>query len=469
MAGNIGSLLSQAGIFIFLLTLTVGIYAFGAFHLTTFYLLSCIFFSIYLFSSLPCPPVQKGARIPALFFLGSALYAACSLIFPVETQLNSVFSHILAFLAVWAVFSYSFLILVERRILFHTFLRILSITGISVAAVALLHWQTDNGKLFWVFAPENVYMSSRARWPFVNPNHLGHFLITAIMITLTDLYLSYLNLSDSYRKKRKRLSVFQFLTSQSAWYRVKPILILYPGLLLQLAVLFLTFSRSAGIGYLLAFFCALVIPLLFRAPFPRGFLSLMILPHLLLLFPVVVSGKVRGLFLDRFLSATSTLQGDLRSDLWEQALPLISSSNWQGLGPGGWRLWYLQQPVPLSNQFDIKFLHSDPYQYVVEYGHIGGVLMILFVMFFAWYVISSLKRQSRSAPPEIYLLSGLLGIGVASFFDFPFRVPGIQWWIAVIQGMLFCLLYWSRESKKALDLFHEQTLEETSDDKKTNI
>jgi hypothetical protein len=50
----------------------------------------------------------------------------------------------------------------EKLILF------LILSGALVSVTALSHWFYDTGKLFWMFEPDHVFTSVRARWPFVN-------------------------------------------------------------------------------------------------------------------------------------------------------------------------------------------------------------------------------------------------------------------------------------------------------------
>jgi len=59
--------------------------------------------------------------------------------------------------------------------------------SLFVSLVALSHWFYDNGRLFWTFEPKNTFISSRARWPFVNPNNLAHFLLPAFFLMAAKL------------------------------------------------------------------------------------------------------------------------------------------------------------------------------------------------------------------------------------------------------------------------------------------
>lgn len=63
--------------------------------------------------------------------------------------------------------------------------------GLGTAAVALLHWLHDDGLLFGVFEPEFVVSAERARWPFVNPNHLGHFLLIPLAFSFFVVLIEY--------------------------------------------------------------------------------------------------------------------------------------------------------------------------------------------------------------------------------------------------------------------------------------
>lgn len=103
----------------------------------------------------------------------------------------------LTFLAVFVLASFGFK---EARRLGFSSSALISLVGLIVAMIALSHWFYDNGKLFWSFQPDYQYISQRARWPFVNPNHLAAFLLVPFFVTLSRTESS-LQLSFNYLKE----------------------------------------------------------------------------------------------------------------------------------------------------------------------------------------------------------------------------------------------------------------------------
>ena len=61
--------------------------------------------------------------------------------------------------------------------------RIIS-AAVMVSIIALAHWFYDSGRLFWIFEPNTVVPSDRARWPFVNSNSLAQFLCLPLMLLI---------------------------------------------------------------------------------------------------------------------------------------------------------------------------------------------------------------------------------------------------------------------------------------------
>ena len=436
----------NTALYLFFGALYFAVFCFGAVHARSFCLLSTLFCMLYLLVPAPYPQVQPGMRIPSLFFLGSAFLAVALFVCSSSTGLLNSMNHLVAFIAAWCVCSYSFYLSKEHRLSFHIYVRVLSLGGIAVATLSLAHSANDTGLYLGYFAPEHVFASQRTRWPFVNANHLGHFLIVTSMVTWCDLYLSNFKLVESVRRRKNRKKPFIFFTSERIWKRFRVVLFLGLGHCLQALALFLTFSRSAYIGYTVSVAVALLLPLFYRSPWPRLFRAIILLPYALSTLCLLLFAKVRLVFIDRMLFMEESIQQDLRQELWNQAVPLLSLQHWLGLGPNGWRSWHLVHAPSLSAHFDPYYLHSDPFQYLIEYGLPGCFLLLVFLSVLCYCFFRSLQKGNRQSTLSIFLFAGLLGLGLASFFDFPFHIPAIQWWTVCILGLLCSLLSSDREA-----------------------
>ena len=80
---------------------------------------------------------------------------------------------------------------------------LLWISALLVCGIALSHWFYDNGKLFWFFEPDYIFLSTRARSPFVNSDHLAHFLLPLSAILLGSTVFETMALSEPYNNAGK--------------------------------------------------------------------------------------------------------------------------------------------------------------------------------------------------------------------------------------------------------------------------
>ena len=139
--------------------------------------------------------------------------------------------------------------------------RALMLTGAIVSMIALTHWFYDTGRLFWIFEPESVKVSDRARWPFVNPNHLADFLLPIVFLILAGVVNLFLNIfaHEMARGRRRNRTFIALISSEDFHLKVlKPLLLCVPLLAVTLAILG-SQSRGAWFG---AVFSLLVFSLL---------------------------------------------------------------------------------------------------------------------------------------------------------------------------------------------------------------
>lgn len=369
------------------------------------------------------------------------------------------------------------------------------VLGVSflVALTGLAHWFYDNGKLFWTFEPENVFSSPRARWPFVNANHLGHYLLLGGFLALGALRalmhdLHSVALSTQQTNKRSWKLLFQSSRVQQRVIRG-----IFLGLLVVCVgiAIIASLSRGAWIGASVGIFMFLLLKLLAqrsaasshgqtpqgstwtrlsrrRAPSdnmhdhagegtparrgrrsrrraqrsphqPLTSDSIQLVFERLSRFAVptfVVSGALlayfflfgRGqeLFLDRLQYGLLHSHADLRWQLYSDTLGMLQQHWLLGVGLGGWAYWYPRFADPRMSGIDPVYLHSDPYQIMVESGLLGTAILLITAGLVARTVIRAV-RSSHGMHVSILIgaTSGVAALLVASLVDFPFRIPAI--------------------------------------------
>lgn len=122
-------------------------------------------------------------------------------------------------------------------------------------------------------------------------------------------------------------------------------------------------------------------------------------------------------------SLASTSLGQ-RLDQWGYSLHLLADRAVVGVGPGQYVTAYppYQDPYRFA-LFD--HVHSDPLEWLIELGVIGGVAVVAV----AWFAWRAAPRPLRSRAP--WLTAGLVAVFVHSLVDFPLHLPGLL--------LLFCL------------------------------
>lgn len=375
----------------------------------------------------------------------------------------------------------------DRRITVLT--RGVLIAALIVSLTALAHWFYDNGKLFWTFSPASIHPSPRARWPFVNPNHLAIYLIVPIFLTL-GLILSTLNDFKhlSHRLSRRgKLLLSSLVGERTSHLLARSLTFLSVTILcLSLAVI-ASLSRNANISMLttlLLFFAwprarnssagrssnrrhyESVKPALQdresrsqsrskrRRSEDRGtarvnsFDITKAIPFLkftgrasvvlIALFTLWFFLGERGteLFSSRVEYALLYTQDDMRWQLYRDSLPMLWSSPVFGIGFGNWLALYPQVMSQGLSGMDPGYLHSDTLQLLIELGFSGAAVLLIALLVglsalrkpvaFSWDPqADKIPDQTHTTIVERALLFGFLAVLFCSCFEFPFRIPAL--------------------------------------------
>lgn len=340
--------------------------------------------------------------------------------------------------------------------------RSIAFSSFAVGIIAILHWFSDDGRLFWIFAPEMKFWSSRTRWPFVNSDHLAAFAALTLPILLSMLENSLREPRKRRRKtestpRRASLSLLPFAPTSEKLRQATVWLI--ASLSVALALLG-SLSRTgwfAGSVAVATYFILVrqkafnrpasgahfgprrrtshhsrikSIRLLFDSLLSKGLRSTItfagLLVPALLLVGILFSGSGAELIRDRIALDTHLLPEDPRWTLYGDAIALLKTSPVIGIGVGQWTLYY-----PLIADSSLagaraEYLHSDVLQTLVELGMVGFLVCACT----AFFVIAIFLRRIRGLVDQDRRLaagafSGLIALGICSAFDFSLRVPGV--------------------------------------------
>lgn len=354
------------------------------------------------------------------------------------------------------------------------FVKVIKYLVLVVGLTALSHWFYDNGKLFWTFEAVHTFISNRARWPFVNSNHLGIFLLQPFFLILAALAFDTLEIANgrfipkTSRQRRSRAVqalldsrlqklifelFFSFVLaiiavmcvigslSRGTWLGISVGSLVY--LLLGRCIrksntvensrrggilgIFLSSKRGdravqcrrqRGVRHSDDFQFDQMVALI--ASLARPILFLLALGAVLFF----LYGRGLDLFDSRVEFGLLHSKDDMRWQLFADTLAILKNHFFGGIGIGNWAEIYPQYMYYQLAGINPVFLHSDPYQLLVEVG----LICIVPIIFLGLFLTARVIRASRSLDAKYaYLLvavyCGMLSVVVSAMLDFPFRVP----------------------------------------------
>ncbi len=353
------------------------------------------------------------------------------------------------------------------------------VAGVVTATIGLSHWFYDNGRLFWLFEPENVFISQRARWPFVNSNHLACFLIPALFLLIGRCFTESAGLrSATISQRTGRMKSIADLSSDERFQ--KKIVRLTVTAILGLTVLLCiiaTLSRGVWLATIVGLLSFVALDRLSRpsetTPQPIGVPaaeprsghrssrrrrrtarstrppftpSAASLRTFRLLALVLVCGAIYLFLRDRGAELVESRieygllhsKEDMRFQLLTDTWPLIATHPWFGLGIDGWATAHAAVMSPLLAGINPVYLHNDPAQLLAEVGIVG----LLLAVWCLGVVLVGGTRSLRNSPnriTQVALLSAILAIAVATLFDFHLRIPAIVLQLAVVISLIIDL------------------------------
>ncbi len=367
--------------------------------------------------------------IPAPFLPDSLWCAVCN-----QQILDSgllkprISPHPMDTLHYWAMFTayWAVLLLVMKLPRKSCFVLIAGIVIIAVfeAIYGLLAFNKGQETIIGVWKKERFFQSVTGT--FYNKNHLAILLALGLPIGTSFL----LNLRNR-RQKAKHLakSFFDIYTTLS---------ILFVAIL-GLAIL----GSDSRLGVLLATFSMLFYVYLRNQISERKMskfeLSLIVAGVLFVLLAGIWVGI--GSTVSRFLESSDHVVN--RLEIYQTIFKLPASVWLFGIGAGGFEdVYKLVQPE--TQYFTAYHAHSDPLQFVLEFGLVGTVI-------FAWLFIRFLRVSGAALPKtdiECAVFSGMMAVILHSIVDFDFQIPGVALMFWVCLGLLLNSGFSSRATKR---------------------
>lgn len=357
--------------------------------------------------------------------------------------------------------------------------------GIFAALIGIVHWFYDNGMLFWTFAPDYMGMSDRARWPFINPNHLADYLLLTFFPSVAVFSLKLHDLENTFKElfSRKGARLGEVLSHGRLQRHILRGAFAALFVIIIAIAISATLSRGAWMGacagLLLWFILAPVAPVPFVLPggehdkdyheqaglrmrkhrrrrrngsIQRVIHSIepfrrYIVPVLLLAAMVfLLQGKGTELIEGRIEYGLLYSKTDMRWQLYDDTLSMIRDHPLLGVGAGNWENNFFRYMSPLLAGINPEYLHSDPLQAIAEFGAAGALLFAavgLLALFALRQILSgplSLEMKTRG----LGLACGMSAFFVASLVEFPLRIPAISFLLAVVLAT-YCSIADQRE------------------------
>lgn len=362
----------------------------------------------------------------------------------------------------------------------------LSLAGVMIALVALAHWFSDNGLLFWTFEPKASSVSDRARWPFVSPNNLAHFLIPLFFMSLSFILAKVYRLqsiSSKLKTPRRQQRLSFLLSHRQVQGPLAKLLLGGTGALAILMAILATLSRGGWLATGLGLIAFVLFSLKLRPERPRNVFKLSLRPSItdrrhrrhrraripryggefklidwtgllsnwgkpfllgvsVLILIGFLSGRGSELIEDRLVYGLQHSKEDIRWQFISDTWPMLSDNLLFGIGLGNWRALF---PAYMSEELvglTPFHLHSDPLQLLVEIGLVGFMPLALLLILIVRRSIGAITRIERRVDKvRVLALSvGLLGVLIASLFDFPFRLTSVLYLQAVLLALLTHLI-----------------------------
>jgi tetratricopeptide (TPR) repeat protein/O-antigen ligase len=307
-------------------------------------------------------------------------------------------------------------------------------SGVLIAVIALVEVATWNGRIMWMLVPldwgKPIFgiVGSRARGPFVDPDHMAGYLAMIFPLMLSATIFAGFPVRDRSGPGARLLAGL--------------------GVLLIFSAVAMSQSRAGWLGIALG--TMLLITLVFiasRRDDEEGRakvgaralrLSLVVLTAMLVMALFLVGAEGRHQISTR---VGNTIVGggvDLtsRTRNWRRSLTILHQFPAFGVGLGGWpAIFHRFQPPPRGDLYFSR-THNDYLELLAEIGIVGVAIL-------GWFLVSvaiRLKAGFARVPKTMLqayaaLVSALAVIAVIESFDFDLQIPANLFLFMVFMGL----------------------------------
>lgn len=362
--------------------------------------------------------------------------------------------------------------------------KLLVASGTAIAFIGIVHWFADNGHLFWFIAPQEVFVSNRLRWPFVNCDHMAAFLVMVLFPTIAlthqawrttahDLAqrASLASKSPGGSSRRPRSLVSRLRRLSQSPHSAKNLARAIAGALAVVTItvaILGTLSRTAWFAMSIGFVTYILLvatkrqrargvdvgilrrtkrtstartvkqaasKLLRRA---AGYLPSVLIGAIpLVLVVLLLQGGGGELVETRLADSVKNLPTDARWTMYEDSFALLKDAPLLGIGAGQWQALHTTAADSTLAGVSIEYAHSDILQTAVELGLLGTLPLLALAGVFV-RKLPSIRRESDHARRRLVagLSAALIAGTICAAFDFPLRLPAVSYLYVTVLGLL---------------------------------
>ena len=292
----------------------------------------------------------------------------------------------------------------------------LIVVGSLIAAYAVVQCVRQSDHVLWLVQPAGYFR--RAGGTFVNPNHLAGFLVALFPLAIAQVFVG--------REK----AIPKILNGYAA--------------LIMLAGIAVTMSRGGWIAAAVAFVFLFGWMVWRRRELRVALIACLVVAGLgaFIFLRTVEKARAR---IDNITASNNIDAGASRMWLWSPATRMWRDNWLLGVGPAQFDVRFPAYRTPWI-QNDPGWTHNEPLNVLVDYGAVGGLIVIVGLGLLTWGVVKTsrfvergsdlgLKASNRTA---FFLgaTSGLVGLAVHCLVDFDLHIPAIGLTAALLAGLL---------------------------------
>ena len=310
---------------------------------------------------------------------------------------------------------------------------ILGIAGFLVV-FAIIQKLTWNGRVFWFYPVDEWLRSGSGIWgPYINRNHFAGYLEMVIPLGFALLIYSSPDIK-TLPGVPVSVRIARFLASDS----LVPVILLFLGILVMSACLFMTLSR----GGIMAF----GVSALFFACITNKRRSLKKKSLLLVLIGTVIFVAVMLAGWDQLEQRFDELQTERnisRLKVWEESRGIIKDYPVLGSGFGTFEDTYMRYQKPASPLLVYTHAHNDYVELMTDAGIAGICLTLSMILIFFVSVYRAWRRRHNKFAICVGAggLTSLVAIGIHSITDFNLHIPANALLLSVIAGITYSSVF----------------------------